>query len=76
MGSPHDPWVRYAWIMVVSAKLLMKVARATGKAKKAPTWGAPRPSNLWGGFSPEWGAGLGFPGSKNDLGLRPLISSG
>jgi hypothetical protein len=76
MGVPQGPQIRYARITVVSAELLMKVARATGKAKTAPTWGAPRPSNLWGGFSPEWGAKLGFPGSRNDLGLPALISSG
>jgi hypothetical protein len=77
MGVPQGPLTRYARITVLSAELLMKVARATAKPKTAPARGeAPRPSNLWGGFSPEWGAKLGFPGSRNDLGLPALISSG
>jgi len=38
--------------------------------KTAPAWGAPRPLNLWGGFSPEWGHGDGgSPGSLQSLAL-------
>jgi hypothetical protein len=40
--------------------------------QNGPGVGAPRPPNLWGGFSLEWGAlGLGFRGVKNNLGLPP-----
>ena len=46
-----------------------------GNTRTAPAWGAPRPPNLWGRFTPQMGGLVGVWGANGYLRLPTLISS-
>ena len=45
--------------LIAAASIAADQNASVGNTKTAPAWGTPRPSNLWGGFSTEWGGSFG-----------------